>query len=69
MVIVPISACCYKDGNGLWKEVGDSDNELLFTKCDNMTMVTFGVGGDGSKPCIAPMASCTSHQHQIMAKK
>jgi hypothetical protein len=40
-----------------------------FTKCDNMTMVTFGLGGDGSKPCIAPMASFTSHQHQITTKK
>jgi hypothetical protein len=40
-----------------------------FTKCGNMTIVTFGVGGDGSKPCIAPMASYISHWRQIMAKK
>ncbi len=32
MVIVPILAWCYKDGNGWWKEVGDSDNEFLFYK-------------------------------------
>jgi hypothetical protein len=34
-----------------------------------MTMVTFDVGGDGSKPWIALVASYTSHWCQITVKK
>ncbi len=32
MAMVPIPTRCYKDGTNWWKEMGDSDNELLFYK-------------------------------------
>jgi hypothetical protein len=33
--------------------MGNNDNGLLFTKCGNITMTAFGIGGNGSKLCVA----------------